>query len=700
MTLQQSPMLNDEQEQILKSYQYGYALIRAVPGSGKTTLLSYLAASAAQRLKPGQKILVVTYTRSAALNALRRIETLVHPDDAPKFIARTLHGFAADVLSSYDPSYAEKRLYDDVDSFVRYQEAFRKFASKETSLYEAFRRYTGMHEKEIPEHVRRFVRIIRQNYLEINEDFSNIDLYFPSAKDFTPYEIVVPFIIGVYRQYFTIKKSELAYDYDDMVLDALRLLRENREVRQKLSEQTGFIFEDEAQDSTHAQSMILQLIAGPLGNWVRIGDENQAILSSFTASRHDTFSRHLELYPFTQVYTLSKSPRYSQAQIERINALIRWFNDSDSSHIAKSFADVRLVHGGHESNSELDTFTKQIFSDENKEQEYIVNTALSIISKHKHRTCGILCATNRQVEELYQRFQKRLGAQTSTYVSVVGGPPYGLWMYIESLYTICDFLLKPNTEKIIRQMVMLINPDLIIKNEQSLIRAISVRLQGETPNRALNEEEEEAYNILKDILHARLFSPVDFVLFVSEKIKTLRESPYRDHRAWVVQNLFTQPVRYDPFTNPLSLKEALNQIKKQGKAIDENLIRLSAAPIQISTVHRAKGLEFDIVIIASANKRNYPLSTAEIEESIAKETDAMEMIYSMLTNISNMRRTDLIALEKARLLYVALSRAKHGVIITTRKDQSFAKPFNDEFLLASYRHQNAIQKNANYSQSV
>ena len=75
-----------------------------------------------------------------------------------------------------------------------------------------------------------------------------------------------------------------AVDYDDLIRLALHALRADPDYLQRLRYRWPYILEDEAQDSSRLQEQILRLLAGPGGNWVRVGDPNQAIFETFTTA--------------------------------------------------------------------------------------------------------------------------------------------------------------------------------------------------------------------------------------------------------------------------------------------------------------------------------------------------------------------------------------------------------------------------------
>ena len=92
---------------------------------------------------------------------------------------------------------------------------------------------------------------------------------------------------AIYADYQRALTYRGAVDFDDLIRLALQALQLDPEFLQRLQVRWPFILEDEAQDSSRLQEEILRLLVGPVGNWVRVGDPNQAIYETFTtASPH------------------------------------------------------------------------------------------------------------------------------------------------------------------------------------------------------------------------------------------------------------------------------------------------------------------------------------------------------------------------------------------------------------------------------
>jgi DNA helicase II / ATP-dependent DNA helicase PcrA len=110
-------------------------------------------------------------------------------------------------------------------------------------------------------------------------------------------------------------------DFDDLIRLALDILESDEEYLERLRFRFPFILEDEAQDSSQLQQSILGLLSGPGGNWVRVGDPNQAIFETFTTASPELLRTFIAEHPSVD---MPESGRSQPFIIELANFLIDW----------------------------------------------------------------------------------------------------------------------------------------------------------------------------------------------------------------------------------------------------------------------------------------------------------------------------------------------------------------------------------------
>jgi DNA helicase-2/ATP-dependent DNA helicase PcrA len=134
---------------------------------------------------------------------------------------------------------------------------------------------------------------------------------------------LLDFGVRIYADYQRSLALRGAVDFDDLILLALQALEADEGFLTRLSERWPYVLEDEAQDSSSAQERMLRLLTAQTGNWVRVGDPNQAINTTFTSANTRFLQQFLQQYP-EQARDLPNSGRSARPIIDVANFLIGW----------------------------------------------------------------------------------------------------------------------------------------------------------------------------------------------------------------------------------------------------------------------------------------------------------------------------------------------------------------------------------------
>ncbi len=308
--------LRPAQKKILE-YVGGRLAVNAVPGSGKTYTLSLLAGELlAQGLiatGSGQQILIVTYL-NASVDAFRAgIRQRLHELNLDElgFDVRTLHSLSLEIVRQADSgltnpeselvvadeSLTEKILFQAIDgwsgvnpdlmgTFVQSNSPQMRVRWREITVKLArdFIR-TAKNRRYKPNQ-------IRDELLEIDAQHHGVDsLKIPPNDNDVP---LMWMLADIYQRYQIILDRLHAIDFDDIIWHAVDLLKSRDDLANIFRERWPYVLEDEAQDSVPLQEQLLDALTGQPGNWVRVGDPNQAITSTFTAAdpRHFTSFIH------------------------------------------------------------------------------------------------------------------------------------------------------------------------------------------------------------------------------------------------------------------------------------------------------------------------------------------------------------------------------------------------------------------------
>src|SRR5574341_404385 len=319
------------QQEILK-YRGGRLGIAAVPGAGKTHILSALAAKIIHEgwLGDDQEVLIVTLVNSAVDNFESRIKRFFdNPLQALyKYRVRTLHGLAHDIVREKPARVGlEERfaiLYEREADFIR-REAVNAWLSAHAESLDDYL------DPSLDESRRDWVR--RQ---QLPDMISSLALAFiRSSKDrrLTPEKLrllldrqpaplpLAELGLEIYADYQRALAYRAAVDFDDLIRLALDILESDEEYLERLRFRFPFILEDEAQDSSQLQQDILGLLSGPGGNWVRVGDPNQAIFETFTTASPELLRTFIAEHPSVD---MPESGRSQPSIIELANFLIDW----------------------------------------------------------------------------------------------------------------------------------------------------------------------------------------------------------------------------------------------------------------------------------------------------------------------------------------------------------------------------------------
>ena len=323
-----------KQQEVL-DYDHGYMGVSAVPGSGKTEILSRLAARIILRgeLEDDQEVLVVTLVNSAVDNFANRVGEIIQQRGllALSYRVRTLHGLAHDIVRERPTLAGLSDSFQIIDE--RISDQIREDAvgawlrGNPNALDDIIDpdmedgKRDWVRREQLPGLLKdlalSFIRYAKDNRLtpdQVRERLEGLPVPLPLAE------------IGceLYTDYQRALAYRGAVDFDDLIRLALYTLEQDEDFLARLRQRWPYILEDEAQDSSQLQEKILRLLAGEGGNWVRVGDPNQAIFETFTTASPQFLIDFLEEADHKK--EMPDSGRSTRSIIELTNYLIEWTN--------------------------------------------------------------------------------------------------------------------------------------------------------------------------------------------------------------------------------------------------------------------------------------------------------------------------------------------------------------------------------------
>ncbi|MBE9006753.1 ATP-dependent helicase [Fortiea sp. LEGE XX443] len=372
-------------QQQMGDWESGPLAVSAVPGAGKSTGMAAAAAIAIarqyerlaqSRSSVHRQLVVVTFTRSAAANIKAKIRKYLREDlSLPQtgFAVYTLHGLALNIASRY-PDLSGLQLENltlitpsQSHRFIR--TAVEQWINNHPEKY--FRLLEGQQfDGEETERLRR-QSVLRT---EILPDLATTVIHEAKSSGIPPEQLqqwsqqtsdeyaILSIAAGLYEQYQNLMRSRDFIDYDDMILAALRVLK-NDSARRIEQNQVFAVFEDEAQDSSPLQTRLLEILASDgeddrcgdketrrhrdnssnsaraerpatanstqhsALNLVRVGDPNQAINSTFTPADPIYFRQFCEECDRVErLATMNQAGRSTRIIIAAANFALEWVN--------------------------------------------------------------------------------------------------------------------------------------------------------------------------------------------------------------------------------------------------------------------------------------------------------------------------------------------------------------------------------------
>jgi DNA helicase-2/ATP-dependent DNA helicase PcrA len=278
-------------------------LVIAGAGSGKTRTLVYrLAYLVEQGVDPGS-ILLLTFTRKAAQEMLSRAAHLIqHP--LGQVMGGTFHGVCYQWLRRYGERLGYREGFTVMDR------------ADQEDLLALLRERLGFKNLEGP-----FPR--KETLAEImgalvNKNLALEDLLYRDYPQFAPLKPHLQQIAGAYGEE---KKSQALLDYDDLLLEGRRLLTGHEEVRRQLSERFQFLMVDEYQDTNRLQADLVRLLAYTHANVMAVGDDSQSIYS-FRGANFRNIMDFPKLFPGTRIIKLEENYRSTQPILDLANEII------------------------------------------------------------------------------------------------------------------------------------------------------------------------------------------------------------------------------------------------------------------------------------------------------------------------------------------------------------------------------------------
>jgi len=309
--------LNPEQYRVVTE-QGGPLLVLAGAGSGKTRTLTYRVAHLLESGVRAESILLATFTNKAAHAMLNRVESLVHCYTG-KIIGGTFHSIAHRFLRSYAFRLGYLNSFTIVDS----EDARQVIAS-------------AMAELKIDTKLTKFPKnniIAEMISLALNTETTLEEVI---ASRYPFFLHLSPEILQIARLYEQKKKDLSVMDFDDLLANCRRLLREHPDILHTLSQRFQYVLVDEYQDTNIIQADMVDLLASGHRNLMVVGDDSQSIYS-FRGANFENIIRFPERYPDCKIFKLETNYRSTPEILHLANLSI----NNNENQFPKALKSVR-----------------------------------------------------------------------------------------------------------------------------------------------------------------------------------------------------------------------------------------------------------------------------------------------------------------------------------------------------------------------
>lgn len=579
----------------------GPLLVLAGPGSGKTFTITQRIHYLVQEKKvPPEEILVITFTREAALSMQQRF--LSRSDTFYPVIFGTFHSVFYHILNQSDTSHHRKIMRE---------------AQKKSLLYSILKNDIGKRSKEIAEEVS----------MDISMLLSCISFYKNTGDmDKTLHKLPVewkplfPELLSVYEQ----KKSENHFiDFDDMVYECALLLERNMHVRTYWQNRFSHILMDEFQDINPMQYRVVRLLTKEPFNLFAVGDDDQAIYG-FRGANPNCLKQFVKDYHAKQIL-LNLNYR-SNSDIVRAASLVIAEN---KNRFPKAIVAKDDLSEGTKQNQRVSIRT---FRDSEKQFEYLTQ----MLSKSDENDMNaILFRTNLAMQSFATRL-KQAGIAFSMKEKMVSIYEQPIIKDIMAyLRLACGERKKELWLRILNKPSRYIGREALAGEREEItleeIRKYYDRLKPDNSAFAYVDKIKRSLTILeKQLQYLKTASPFLAVQYVQRVIGyETAVKQYKNSQELLVW------IREDAklYHSLSEWLEAQNRYEEMivGKQQEEAKTYHS---LYLMTAHASKGLEFDRVWIPDCNEKNFPHGNMP-------EVEACE--------------------EERRIFYVAMTRAKKNL---------------------------------------
>lgn len=611
--------LNPQQKQAVEHVE-GPLLLLAGAGSGKTRVITHRIAHLVRAHGVyAPSILAVTFTNKAAGEMRDRVQRLLNEESSRATpLVCTFHSFCVRLLRRSGSPLADVRpgftqsfnIYDDDDQI---------------SLIKSIFRQLGLDEKSFMQYRAVLSRISHAK----NRKEGPQDIYSAGTD---PKLVRLAKVFELYEERL---RQANALDFDDLLLESVRLLYHDAETRRFYNERFNFLLIDEYQDTNRSQYELMRLLTQRHKNICAVGDEDQSIYGWRGANIRNILDFERD-FPNAAVIRLEQNYRSTKNILEAASQLISKNKERKG----------KWLWTEHDSGPKIGLYQAP---DSENEALFIADQIETQLRKNPKDRVAILYRTNfqsRQIEEALRRYNRKY--------LIVGGFSFYQRAEVKDLIAYLKFLASPHDSisllRIINTPARGIGKTTVeqlehfaLENNLSLWSAIKKMIEDHTfPARA--EAALGAFvNLIEDLRNGLEERPVSETLSAVVE-RTGYRRMFADDTPEAESKLGNVDELLNAAADAAERAETLSDFLDHAALVAESDDLDEQAQVTMLTMHNAKGLEFPIVFIAGMEEGLFPhIRSIQVVEG---ESPAAKME------------------EERRLCYVAMTRAEKRLYLT------------------------------------
>jgi DNA helicase-2/ATP-dependent DNA helicase PcrA len=652
-TLERATLRPDQQP--ILNYRKGTMAITAVPGAGKTFVNVELILELIEQGIAPDAILVLTYMDSAAKTLLSRLKAKLHGLGASLPTISTIHSLAYRILSENDHCLnLGYRLEDRVILDDYEQQRLLEAVSAETYV------------EGSPFNPNTWLRAIRTGVTTCKNLSITLEQLQAHVAD-NPQSFGIRRFVNAYAAYQFRMNQGGFMDFTDLIQDAVRLLDEFEEIRTYYQARFQVIIEDEAQDSSSLLQRFIGLLGGESPNLIRTGDTNQSITTTFSSADPSVFREFIQQADTTVQMTCSG--RCASEIIELANTWMRLASQYPGLEEAFQPAVMELVAGY---NPDLIVpITARHYDTEEEEVAWLIDSILVYRKAYPTASMAILLRANDDVIGTTARLHQagipavshsdQLGQSGAfpvvlAYLQVLEVPgDVNRWLVLEQARIACNLW----ADSPIRS--------LFLKDKPLLSRSVT------------EIQDENLLQLYYDMLDfSRDASGSNVPALIVRMTERLFDSVVDRSNGYLCALQAQQWLSKERDTDDCSPLEHVvryfAQLKRSRSrpAFTDALSSPDNGIVQLMSLHKAKGQEFDLVFMPKLTSRSFPHQVSQLR---IDECDRLEQqLTALVTGEANAEayhanKQRLKIEEEARLIYVGLTRAKKGLFLSAHRSR-------------------------------